>query len=252
MKRFIMMHKMDAASEAGVLPRAELVAQMGELMKAIAGAGMLEAGEGLQPTSMGVRVRVANGRRTVTRGPFVGENELVASFAMIRAKSVDDAITWATRLVKALGDVDLYIGRVKEPWDIGLMPEPKGNVPRYLIFRKSDAQTESGAAPTPEAQAHTRQVISEMVKAGVLIAAERLLPSSTSIRLTVSNGKHTTVDGPFAESKELIGGYCIVRVPDRAQAVDWAMRFADVVCRYAPADSVELDIRELAEESGFA
>jgi hypothetical protein len=251
MKRFVMMHKADAQVEAGVAPSQELMARMGGLIGEMFATGAFVAGEGLAPTAEGVRLHVSKGRRTVTRGPFVGSNELVASFAMVRVRSLNEAIDWASRIAKVLGDVDLYIGRVKEEWDLGLAPKPKGAPLRYLIIRKSDAQSEANVAPGPDIQVRMRQLLSEMTKEGVLLAAERLLPSAVAVRLTVSDGKHQVIDGPFAESKELIAGYCIVSVAARDDAVTWATRFGELLCRYAPADSVEVDVRELAEGTGF-
>jgi hypothetical protein len=252
MKRFMMMHKADAQVEAGVAPSQELMARMGGLIGEMFAAGAFVAGEGLAPTAEGVRLHVSKARRTVTRGPFVGSNELVASFAMVRVRSLNEAIDWASRIAKVLGDVDLYIGRVKEEWDLGLAPKPKGAPLRYLIIRKSDAETEANVAPGPDIQVSMRQLLSEMTKEGVLLAAERLLPSAVAVRLTVSDGKHQVTDGPFAESKELIAGYCIVSVAARDDAVTWATRFGELLCRYAPADSVEVDVREVAEGTGFA
>jgi hypothetical protein len=293
MKRFVMMHKADANIEAGVNPRRELIEQMGGLVGAMASANAFVSGEGLAPTAEGVRVRFTNGKRTVTRGPFVGSNELVASFAMIRVNSLDEAIDWASRIGRVLSDADLYIGRVKEPWDLGLAPKPKGGATRYLILRKSDAKTEAsdadlyigrvkepwdlGLAPKPKGgatrylilrksdakteasdaadpdiQAGLRPVFDQMTKAAVLLAAERLLPSKSGARLTISKGKRSLVDGPFAESKELIAGYCIVSVAARDDAMAWATRFGELLCEYAPVDSVEVDVRELADGTGFA
>jgi hypothetical protein len=252
MKRFVMMHKADANIEAGVKPSAELIARMGELIGEMSSTGAFLAGEGLLPTSQGVRVRFTKGKRSVTRGPFVGSNELVASFAMIRVNSLDEAIECASRIGRVLGDADLYIGRVNEPWDIGLMPKPKGRATRYLILRKSDAKSEASDALDADIQAGLRPVIDDMTKAAVLLAAERLLPSKTGVRLTISKNKLTTVDGPFTESKELIAGYSIVRVATREETIVWAKRFGELLCEYTPVDSVEVDVRELADDSAFA
>jgi hypothetical protein len=245
MRRFMLMHKANAQVEAGEPPTAELIARIGDLIGEMAAGGTFLAGEGLAPTAEGARLHVAKGRRTVTRGPFTGSNELVASFVMVKVRSLDEAIDWASRIAKVLGDGDLYIGRVKEPWDLGLAPKPKGVPSRYLIIRKADAQSEADAAPAPHIQVQMRQLLSEMTKAGVLLVAERLLPSSAALRLTVSDGKHLIIDGPFTESKELIAGYSIVAVATRDEAVAWAIRFAEILCRYAPTDSVEIDVREL-------
>src|SRR5581483_1844130 len=165
--------------------------------------------------------------------------------------SLNEAIDWATRIAKVLGDVDLYIGRVKEEWDLGIAPKPVGAPVRYMIIRKADAAYESSVAPPPDIQVRMRQLLSEMTKAGVLQVAERLLPSTTSVRLTVSGGKHLLVDGPFTESKELIAGYCLVGVDSRESAISWGVRFGEILRKYGGADKVEMDIREVADEGGL-
>lgn len=251
MKRFIMMHKADANVEAGVQPSRELIEKMGGLVGEMASTGAFLGGEGLAPTAQGVRVRFTNGKRSVTRGPFAGSNELVASFAMIRVNSLDEAIDCATRIGRVLGDADLYIGRVHEPWDLGLVPKPKGKATRYLILRRSDAKSEAGSVDA-DVQAGLRPVIDDMTKSAVLLAAEHLRPSKAGVRLTITKSKLTAVDGPFTESKELIAGYAILKVAEREEAIVWAKRFGELLCEYAPVDSVEVDVRELADGSGFA
>src|SRR5579872_2629729 len=102
MKRFVLMHKADAHIESGERPPLELLERIGDLIGEMIGAGAFLGGEGLAPTSEGARLRVAKGRRTVTNGPFVGSNELVASFAIVRVPSLNDAVDWATRIAKVL------------------------------------------------------------------------------------------------------------------------------------------------------
>ncbi len=240
-QRFVWMHKSDPKIEAGIPPTREMIARMGAFIQVMAKAGVFEAGEGLRPTKEGVRVRFSRGTRTVTHGPFAGSNELVAAMAMIRVQGIEEAITWASRIAALVGDSEFYIGRVTETWDLGLEPKPDGQPSRYLILRKSDAQSESGTDTDP------RPVIDEMRRAGVLISAERLEPSVKGTRLTVTKDRRTVVDGPFTESKELIAGYCIVRVASRDEALTWANHFCDVVREYAPADRVQIDLRGLSD-----
>ncbi len=90
------MHKADAASEQGVHPDAELIARVGRMIGAISRAGALEGGEGLGPSSKGVRVRFAGGAREIIPGPFVGENESPAGFSILRTHTLDEAVEWAT------------------------------------------------------------------------------------------------------------------------------------------------------------
>jgi hypothetical protein len=240
-QRFVWMHKSDARIEAGMLPSREGIARMGAFLQTMASAGVFEAGVGLRPTREGVRVRFSRGTRTVTHGPFAGANELVATMALVQARAIDEAIEWASRIAALVGDSEFYIGRAVEPWDLGLAEKPGDAGGRFLILRKSDALSEAGTDTDP------RPVFDEMRRAGVLLGAERLDPSVKGTRLTVTKNRRTVVDGPFAESKELIGGYCIIRVASRDAALSWANHFCDVVREYDHADGVQVDLRGLSD-----
>ena len=83
------------------------------------------------------------------RGPFDGDNELPAGFSILRARSLEEATDWATRQAAALGDVEIDIRPVTEPWDIGAGAEPADvDTRRYMVLRKATAGTETGDAPS--------------------------------------------------------------------------------------------------------
>jgi hypothetical protein len=103
--RYMMLVKASKESEAGALPSKELVAAMGRFNEEMAKAGVLLAGEGLHPSSKGVRVAYAGSKRTVTDGPFAATTELLAGFWMTEVKSRDEAIGWASRVPFADGEV---------------------------------------------------------------------------------------------------------------------------------------------------
>jgi len=103
--RFMVLVKADKNSEAGVLPSKELLAAMGQLNEEMAKAGVLLAGEGLQPSSKGARVSFSGRKRLVTNGPFAETKELIAGFWMIQVKSKDEAIEWVKRVPFADGEV---------------------------------------------------------------------------------------------------------------------------------------------------
>ena len=96
---------------------------------------------------------------------------------------------------------------------------------RFMIIRKADQHTEAGAMPTQALLAAMGAYMEEMGKAGVLLGAEGLFPSSKGARVQFSQGKPTVIDGPFAETKELIGGYCLIRVNSKEEAIDWVKRW---------------------------
>lgn len=117
-------------SEAGVLPDEKLLTEMGQYNEALVKAGIMQTGEGLHPSSKGVRVRFSGGNRTVVDGPFAETNELIAGFWMWRVKSMDEAIEWVKRCPNPmLTDSEIEIRPVFEAEDFGdaMTPELREN-----------------------------------------------------------------------------------------------------------------------------
>jgi hypothetical protein len=110
-------------TEAGVMPSTELLTAMGKFNEELVRAGVMEAGEGLHPTSKGARIKYGSGEG-VSRGPFALSNDLVAGFWLINAKSLDEAIAWMKRAPFADGD-EIEIRQVFAAEDFGeaLTPE---------------------------------------------------------------------------------------------------------------------------------
>ena len=124
--RVMVMVKASHESEAGTLPETEMLAEMGRFNGELVRAGVLLAGEGLKPSSGGVRVRFAGSDRTVVDGPFTEAKELVAGFWLWQVRSLDEAIEWARRCPNPMpGGGELEIRPVMEPDDFGenLTPE---------------------------------------------------------------------------------------------------------------------------------
>jgi hypothetical protein len=237
-----MMHKTNAHWEAGATPGPELIARVGRMIGEMAEARVLRAAEGLRASSQGVRLRFSGGRRTVTPGPFTGSKELPASFTILRLESLEQAIEWASRFARVVGDVEIDIRPVTEPWDIGMAAKPDGlTTRRFMAIRKADARTEAGSPLTPNQVAAMATLVEDMTKAGVLLAAEEFQRSAKGARLEFSRGKHTITDGPFTESKELIAGFVILEAQSLQEMLGWAPRYA------AAVGDVELDILPLVE-----
>src|SRR5262245_46006759 len=115
--RFMVLVKASAESEAGVLPSQELLAAMGKYNEELVKAGVMLAGDGLQPSSKGARVRFDGSRRTVIDGPFAETKELVAGYWIWQCKSMDEAIEWLKRAPFDQDEVE--IRRVFEADDFG-------------------------------------------------------------------------------------------------------------------------------------
>jgi hypothetical protein len=116
--RVMVIVKADKNSEAGILPTRELLAEMGKYNEELAKAGVMLAGEGLQPTSKGARVKFEGKRRTVTDGPFAESKELIAGFWLWKVKSMEDAIEWLKR-APFDGGTEVEIRRIFEAEDFG-------------------------------------------------------------------------------------------------------------------------------------
>jgi hypothetical protein len=95
---------------------------------------------------------------------------------------------------------------------------------KFMIVGKASAETEAGALPSQEIVDNMHAYNEALTKAGVLLAAEGLYPSSQGAQIAYSGGKATVIDGPFAEAKELIAGFWLIQVKSREEAIEWAMR----------------------------
>ena len=238
--RFIIMHKTNARWESGAIPGRELIARVGTLLGQLAKAGALVSGEGLRASSQGVRLRFTAGVRTVTQGPFEGGNELPAGFSILRTRSLDDAIEWATRQAQALGDGEIDIRPVTEPWDIGMSAALADvSTRRYMVLSKATASTEAGEPLPSPRRAEFARLIAETTRDGVHLVTETMRPSKRGRRYKNSRNGVSMFDGPFIETKELIAGYVIVSAPSLEDAGRWAAQYLDVV------EADEVDLREL-------
>jgi hypothetical protein len=238
--QFMMMHKMTDEMEKGAPPAPEVMAGVGKLMGDAAKEGIFVSGEGLKPSSYRTHVVYKNGKRTTTDGPFTEAKELAAGFALLTVKSKEEALAWLDKFAAVLGDVELFLGPVVEPWDLGFAPKPKDAPLRYLSMQKTDERAESEAPPDPAVMQKMGALIGEMTAAGVLQSAGGLMSTKRGARIRFSGGKHTVIDGPFAESKELVAGFAIFKLPSKDAAIDWAIRFARVV------KVNEIDVRQMA------
>ena len=118
--RFMVLVKATADSEAGVMPSEELLTEMGKFNEELAKAGVMLAGEGLQPSSKGARVKFSGDKRTVIDGPFTETKELIAGFWIIQAKSLEEAIEWVKKVPNPTGEEgQIEIRQVFEADDFG-------------------------------------------------------------------------------------------------------------------------------------
>ncbi|TDW66061.1 YciI family protein [Kribbella pratensis] len=115
---------------------------------------------------------------------------------------------------------------------------------RYMIINKTDADSEAGKLPPPEVAEGVGNVVEDLSKAGVLLFAEGVHRSSLGARVKVEDGRRTVTDGPFAETKELVGGVIVVEVRNRDEAIEWAARLAEAL-------RDEVEVRRVVDEADF-
>ncbi|MHA6848385.1 YciI family protein [Ralstonia syzygii] len=119
--RFMVLRLADPDTEAGVMPSEDLFAAMGQYMEALANAGVLLGGEGLHPSAAGARVEFRGGKPSVIDGPFAEARELIAGYAILQVKSLEDALECCKRwpALDGGGNVQLEIRRIYEAEDFG-------------------------------------------------------------------------------------------------------------------------------------
>ncbi|RKP49292.1 YciI family protein [Trinickia fusca] len=119
---------------------------------------------------------------------------------------------------------------------------------RFMIMVKATAMSESGAPPEDELVAAMATFHEELAKAGVLLDANGLHPSAKGWRIHYANGQRTVIDGPFAETKELIAGYTLIQVRSREEALEWTRRFP---APFGETADCEIEVRQLYEFDDF-
>jgi len=117
---------------------------------------------------------------------------------------------------------------------------------RFMILLKADKNTEAGVMPSEKLLADMGKYNEELVKAGVLLAAEGLQPSAKGARVRFSGKKRTVIDGPFAETKELIAGFWLIQVKSKEEAIEWVKR-----CPNPLEGEAEIEIRRVFEADDF-
>ena len=118
---------------------------------------------------------------------------------------------------------------------------------RVMVIVKATKNSEAGVMPSEKLLAEMGKFNEDLVKAGIMLAGDGLQPSSRGKRVRFSGGKRTVVDGPFAETKELIAGYWIWQVNSMDEAIEWVRRCPDPM----PGEEAEIEIRPLFEAEDF-
>ena len=117
---------------------------------------------------------------------------------------------------------------------------------RFMIIVKATPESEAGKMPSEQLLTEMGKFNEELVKAGVMLAGEGLHPSSRGARVQFSGNKRTVVDGPFAETKELIAGFWLIQVKSKEEAIEWVKR-----CPNPMESDSDIEIRQVFEADDF-
>ena len=118
---------------------------------------------------------------------------------------------------------------------------------RFMVLVKASKDSEAGVMPTEQELAEMGKFNEELVKAGVMLAGEGLQPSSKGARVRFSGTKRTVIDGPFAETKELVAGFWILQCKSKEECVEWIKRCPNPM----PGQESEIEIRQVFEAEDF-
>jgi hypothetical protein len=273
--RFMMLLKSDEQSETGAVPDPKVFEAMGKFNQDLVDAGAMLAGEGLAPSAEGAILRFRDGKVTVIDGPFAEAKELVAGYWMIQAKSKDEAVDWAKRCFETVNEIagpaaggdegEIEVRQVFELEDFPVnenesgwreweaeqrdapAPQVKPGYKRYMGLRMADKATEAGGMPSEEELAAMGAYNERLVQAGVMLGGEGLHPSSKGAKVRYSKGKISVIDGPFAESKELIAGFSMLQAKSLDEVVEWAKQWPLEDAK----NGLELRIRRVFDTEDF-
>jgi len=193
------------------------LADMGKFAADLASQGKLRRGAPLGDESAGARVRVRAGRALVSDGPFAETKEVVAGFWIIDADSRAEAIDIARRTPHARGGVvEVHAVQFRET-----APDPETGTPFLMVFGMEPGLTDPDGSKLREMLDFGEGLKRE----GKLFETAPLAADPPPARIEPRDGATLVTDGPFAESKEAVGGYGLVRVSGRAEAIDLAKRY---------------------------
>jgi hypothetical protein len=278
--RFMMMIKSDERAEAGQLPSPELLMAMGKYNDELVKAGVLVGAEGLHPSMSGTRLKLAGGKRNRTDGPFAEAKEVIAGYWIIDVASKDEAIAWAKR-VPFEADVEGYVSgaraeieirrlnelddfpvnedEVESGWreqeaawrDARTLSPRNPALKRFFCMAMGDADYEAGKMPDEKILAAMGEYMGTQIEGGVLLSGEGLRRSTEGAKVYFQNGVRTVTDGPFLETKEIVGGFATIQAESLEAAIDMGWEFLEVGGPFEPGIERHCEIRQVFDMSDF-
>lgn len=239
--RVLSMIKADATFESDSLPDPAELAAMGKVAEQNAKRGLLVGGGGLTSTKYGSRVTFENGKPTVTDGPFAESKELIAGFAILKAKDLDEAIREALTLpmkrevelrpIFESEDFPQDDPAIQKEKELRAQSKPNGKPQWMLMFQPHG---ESNEPPDGDIIAEMGRYNEALAAAGALVAGEGLMPSAFGARVNLATRE--VVKGPFT-NKYLMCGWWTIQCDTKAEAIEWAKR--------VPIKTGTIEVRQL-------
>jgi len=247
--------KSDAKTEAGEMPDDDFMTEMGKFNEDLIKSGAFLTAEGLQPSSKGARLTLVDGKRKLEKGPFSDPNRLVAGYWIIKADSKEEAIDWAKKAPFKSGQVE--VRQIFEPFGA---PDDQPSTPnayaaqaaktsgepmkRYFGIAPVNEDSEAGIPPTMEAMDAMGEYMAKKAAEGRLLGGEGLMRSALGARVDYSGKERTVTDGPFMETKELIGGFGIFQAKSLEDAIEEGWQFLEVG-QTKPGEERRSELREI-------
>jgi hypothetical protein len=256
---------------------------MGKYNDELIKAGALVGAEGLHPSKLGARLKVVGGKRTRTDGPFAEAKEVIAGYWIIDVASKDEAIAWAKRVpleadqeglasgaraeieIRRLSELDDFPadeGEVESDWreqeaawrdappQSTLSPRNPA-LKRFFCMAMGDADYEEGKLPDEKSLAAMGEYMGTQIESGVLLSGEGLHRTAEGAKVYFQNGVRTVTDGPFLETKEIVGGFATIQAESLEAAIEMGWDFLDVGSRFKPDVETRCEIRQVFDMSDF-
>ncbi len=228
--RFLIIHQLDHPTQQAMVAEAALVRSLMQHDPAVLPSDALLTSSHLQQQTPPARIHLTRGAVPDVIDPWLGTPAHGSSFLLIDVADHAAAVAWATQWPARDADSLIEVRAVGCPGGVNCV---SGNIPtdaptdthHFMVIIHEESHITNGVIPDQHILTAMERHNIESVEAGIMLAGHGLHPSPDGARVKFTGGKSRVVDGPFAESKELIAGYWLIQVKDRLDAIGWAKNY---------------------------